>query len=361
MRLQRKAVIDRRFFLLIAGAVLARADRGHAADDLADMAARLASESNLCAVAVATLKGGQEARSLSASGCGSNPASDAVFQAASLSKPFVAYLALRMVQRGELSLDKPLSDILPSGYRHRQNIFALKAAPIVDLVPVDILRRVTPRMLLTHSSGFPNWSSNGALTPTFTPGTRWQYSGEGYVLLQQALETISQRPLQQLAEAELFGPLGLTSSAFKLTDSILPRLIPGSPKQLRFPYEIAPSSLYTSAADYVRFTAAVLSDKKMLALITSEPVKLPTSWGSAFRSTSLAWGLGWGIEASEAPAAIWHWGSNPGFRSLVMADLRSRDAIVVLTSADDGMPVAKTLVNAAIPGEHPGLELELVR
>ena len=44
-----------------------------------------------------------------------------------------------------------------------------------------------------------------------------------------------------------------------------------------------------------------------------------------------------------------------------MADLRSRDAIVVLTSADDGMPMAKALVNAAIPGEHPGLEFELVR
>jgi CubicO group peptidase (beta-lactamase class C family) len=156
-----KLPMDRRSFLLAAGAMMAHASRGHAADDPADMAARLASESRICAVAAATLKGGQAARGLSVSGCGARPDDDAVFQAASLSKPIVAYLVPRMVQPGEVSLDRPLSDIFPGGYPHRQNIFALKATLVVDLVPADILRLVTPRMLLSHSAGFPNWSSSG--------------------------------------------------------------------------------------------------------------------------------------------------------------------------------------------------------
>jgi len=284
-----------------------------------------------------------------------------VFQAASLSKPVVALLALRMVERGELALDQPVSRWLPDGYSHRQNIFSVKAAPIVDVVPVEILRQVTPRMLLSHSAGFPNWSASGPLLLGSTPGSRWQYSGEGYVLLQQILAIISGRPLQLLAEQELFEPLGMTGAAFEITDAIKARLVPGSPRQIRFPYEIASSSLYTTAGDYARFVAGVLNDEKLLSLTIDNPVALPSSWGGLFSSTSLGWGLGWGIEAREKPVSIWHWGANPGFRSLVLVDLRSRNAIVALTASDKGMPLAKTLVNAAIPGEHPALSLDSVR
>jgi hypothetical protein len=92
-----------------------------------------------------------------------------------------------------------------------------------------------------------------------------------------------------------------------------------------------------------------------------DPVALPSSWGSFFQSTSLAWGLGWGVEVREKPTSIWHWGSNPGFRSLVLADLHSRDAIVVLTASENGMEAAKMLVKTAIPDEHPGLDMDLVR
>lgn len=233
--------MDRRGFLLASCATLALAGRGHA-DDLDDQVARLASEGHVCAVSATMLRNGHEARALSASGCGANPGSDAVFQAASLSKPVVAYVVLRLARRGELSLDHPLSEIFPDGYQHRQNLFALKAAPIVDTVAVDVLRTVTPRLLLSHGAGFPNWASDGPLTQTSAPGTCWQYSGEGYVLLQRMLETLTGRPLQQLAEQELFAPIGLTNTAFKLTPAIQTQLVAGSPRQLRFPYEIAASS-----------------------------------------------------------------------------------------------------------------------
>jgi CubicO group peptidase (beta-lactamase class C family) len=331
---------------------MALAGRGHA-DDLDHQMARLASEGHICAVSAAVLRNGHEARSLSVSGCGTDPGSNAVFQAASLAKPVVAYIVLQLARRGEVSLDRPLSEIFPDGYLHRQNLFALKADPIVDTVPVDILRTVTPRLLLSHGAGFPNWASNGPLTQTFAPGTRWQYSGEGYVLLQRMLETLTGRPLQQLAEQELFAPIGLTNTAFKLMPAIQTQLVSGSPRQLRFPYEIAASSLYTSANDYARFMAAVLNDEQLLSSITRDPRKLS--------APHLSWGLGWGLEEQERPVSIWQWGSNPGFRSLAMANLQSRDAIVVLTSSDAGMPLAKTLLSSVMLGDHPALELDLVR
>lgn len=148
---------------------------------------------------------------------------------------------------------------------------------------------------------------------SFAPAARWQYSGKGYALLQRMLEVVTECPLQQLAEQELFAPIGLTDTALKLTPVIQPNLVAGAPRQLRFPYEIAPSSLYTSANDYARFMAAVLGDEQLLALIMRDPVKLP--------APRLSWGLGWGIEERGRSASIWHWGSNPGFRSLAMAGL----------------------------------------
>lgn len=44
-----------------------------------------------------------------------------------------------------------------------------------------------------------------------------------------------------------------------------------------------------------------------------------------------------------------------------MANLQSRDAIVVLTSSDAGMPLAKTILGSVMPGDHPALALDLVR
>src|SRR6201992_1299871 len=148
--------MDRRRFLLASYATMALGGRAHA-DDLEDQVARLASEGHICAVSAAVVRNGHEARSLSISGCGADPGSNAIFQAASLAKPVVAYVVLQLALRGEVSLDRPLSEIFPDGYPHRQNLFALRAAPIVDTVPVDVLRTVTPRLLLSHSAGCPHW------------------------------------------------------------------------------------------------------------------------------------------------------------------------------------------------------------
>src|SRR6185295_2724162 len=93
-----------------------------------------------------------------------------IFEAASISKPIVALGALDLVRRGALSLDTPLDAYLPEPY-----------------LPVD--RRastITARMVLGHTTGFPNWRPRGEpLALLRDPGTRFGYSGEGYVYLQR--------------------------------------------------------------------------------------------------------------------------------------------------------------------------------
>jgi len=312
-----------------------------------------------CAFAVARLRRGYLVIPSHAEDCRAASDSPTIFQAASLSKPVVATLALKLALRGKLDLNRPLSELLPDGYIHRQNLFALREPPIVDVVPSEMLKKVTARDLLSHTSGLPNWSSTGPLRLTFEPGARWQYSGEGYVLLQHLLQTLTGVPLNELAAVELFRPLGLRDCAFKLTERISQSLVPGRSasgkiNQLRFPFEIAASSLYTSAADYAKFMSSVLEDERLLSLVSHAPVPVP-------KAPNVYWGLGWGIERTFERSHIWHWGNNPGFRALAMADLSTKDAVVALAATETGMPRAKASLREALPGPHPGLDLDLVQ
>lgn len=311
-----------------------------------------------CTFTAATLKGGMIDAAVDES-CQSPVGTPAIFQAASLAKPVVATLALRLVLRGLLDLDQPISELLPHGYFHRQNLFALRESPIVDEVPRQILQKLTVRALLSHTSGLPNWSFKGPLQLNFEPGTQWQYSGEGFVLLQHVLHTLTGKPLQELTSAELFEPLGLKCFAFKITDQIAHSLVPGRSasgaiRQLRFPFEIASSSLYTTARDYALFMSSLLADERLLSLVTHAPVPVP-------KAPNVFWGLGWGIERVSEQSYIWHWGNNPGFRALAMADLGTKDAVVALVATENGMPLAKSFVRKTLPGPHPGLELSLVQ
>ena len=312
-----------------------------------------------CGLAVARVVRGQLDQQTEPESCRDFQGSVPVFQAASLAKPVVATLVLKRVLRGQLDLDQPASELLPDGYVHRQNLFALREPPRIDVVPIAVLKKLTARHLLSHTAGLPNWSNSEPLRTEDEPGKRWRYSGEGYVLLQHILQAQTGMSLDQLASSEVFEPLGMRHTAFKLTERVASSLVPGRSssgqvRQLRFPYEIAAGSLYTSAPDYGRFMAATLGDPQLLSLVLQGPVQVPNAKG-------VLWGLGWGLQQTTGGSALWHWGNNPGFRALAMADLNSNDAVVVLTASDRGMPQAKAIVRRLMPGDHPALDLGLVQ
>ena len=101
---------------------------------------------------------------------------DTVFEAASMSKPLAAYAALKLAEQGKLDLDRPLYEYLHEPY--------LKDEPLH--------RKITARMVMSHTTGFPNWRPGGwlgsePLTVDFEPGTKSGYSGEGFLYLQRVL------------------------------------------------------------------------------------------------------------------------------------------------------------------------------
>lgn len=322
----------------------------------ADTLPALADRLGVCAAAFVTLEAGQPSAPGAVSGC-EPPCpvrADTVFQVASLTKPVIAFVALQLVRDGRLDLRAPVSRYLPGGYAHRQNPFGGAKAKRFDQVTAHTLARIPVATLLNHSAGLPNWT-RGALQPEFEPGTRWQYSGEGYALLQAVIEAVTGQGIESTVARYVFEPLGMRHARLRLTDDIRGQVVGGSScvagdalgqgSQLDFHEPNAAASLYTTAADYAKLLSAWLADAELLRLTLAHTVAADAGLG-------LAWGLGWGIETAAGGPYLWQWGNNPGFRAFAMASVSSGNGFVLLTNSERGLPLAAPLARATVPAAH---------
>jgi len=69
---------------------------------------------------------------------------------------------------------------------------------------------------------------------------------------------------------------------------------------------------------------------------------------------NVAWGLGWGLEPAQH--CFFHWGHSPGFRAYVVGNRATQDAVVWFANAERGLRLAHSILPAAVPGEHPGVQ-----
>ncbi|MGH6986035.1 MAG: serine hydrolase domain-containing protein [Caulobacteraceae bacterium] len=306
----------------------------------------LLAQAQLPGAAYALVKGGK-IRSVGHCGTADQASGGAVnagtiFQAASLSKPLFAYLALQLVDAGVLPLDRPLVD------------------RIGDLLPKDDARArlITARHVLSHTTGLPNWRSpDRPLRCYFEPGSRFSYSGEGYVLLQVWLERETGKGLDALAKVLVFEPLNLRHSAFDRRSLQGEFAAPHDDNGRPFATPLPPApnsaaSLHTTAGDYATFLCAALTASR-LAESTARAWMQPNAAATARMWDSLdpqksgpinaaiAWGLGWGLDRTSA--SCFHWGDTPGFKGLVLGSLISQGGLVVLTNGDAGSSVAAKL------------------
>jgi CubicO group peptidase (beta-lactamase class C family) len=360
-----KRVRMRSLSLLLAMPVLSLTLSGCASSDHLDGTSKtvhdtlqtLAQRHHVCAVALAVIRDRKVDTVDAAAGCtpSMKPQADSVFQAASLSKPVFAYAVLKLVEQGKLALDAPVASYLPQGYRHQHD--PLKAEPS-DLVTDPRLQAITVRMVLNHTSGLPNWAG-GPLQIDTPPGSKWRYSGEGYVLLQRAVEAVSGQPLDSFMRAQVFGPLGMQRSDYVRSDRVAPYLLSGTKANGAPRTGIEPEnpnaafSLYTTAGDYGIFLAALLNDRATLARVTASPVTADAELG-------LEWGLGWGMERGQDDSTIWQWGNNPGYRGFAIASVRTGNGFVMLTNSENGLKLAQPLTHKILPGERKVFRFSMI-
>ncbi len=248
---------------------------------------------------------------------------DTLFEAASLSKVVLAVAVHDMAQDGLIDLDRPVAERVA---------FTDDAAT----------RSITPRHLLSHSGGLPNWRDEAGepLTSAFAPGTRFRYSGESFVLLGRLVEAVSGQTAAQVVEARVLRPAGMGRSTYgwargtepavawahdggggvlidkgpadyairrdagpprpvdrwTLADREKAAVALGKPAMPIFTTPNLAAGLWTTASDYARF----------LAFARRYP---PLSTPSIRVKGTLDWGLGWGLERSGGRRFAWHWGA----------------------------------------------------
>jgi CubicO group peptidase (beta-lactamase class C family) len=268
---------------------------------------------------------------------------DTIFAAASLTKPVFALGVMSLIDDGVFEMDRPLSEYLSDPYLAEDD----RAAPI------------TARMVLSHTTGLPNWREgsddrvhppDAGLRPRWVPGTRWGYSGEGFSYLQHVVEQLCAAPIGDLLAERVFRPLGMIDSSFSWPDADEPRLAIGHDnngvaKPLFRPpgAKAAAGGLFTTAPDYLRFLEHCLTHEHRMFV---EQAQI---------DQELSWGLGWGIEIGQH-TAVWQWGDDPGYKNFVIGRPTDRLGLVVLTNGDRGAEVYTALVTELLPGPHPALE-----
>ncbi len=267
--------------------------------------------------------------------------SNTIFEAASLSKCVFAYTVLRLYDKGVISLDTPLLHYI--GAYNRFN-------------PADPrYAKITARMVLRHTTGFPNWGDS-ILSFLFEPDSTFSYSGEGFQYLQYVVEKLTNQSLNELAQQEVFTPLGMTSTSYTWTDKFdtlaafgnSPDAINGHRKQM------AAASLLTSAHDYAIFLRALMNGKG-LKPDTYRMMLEHQSAGNWFHhrvteaNKHIWWGLGIGLQENETGKWIWQWGDNGDFKGFCIANPKTKEALVYFTHSKWGLHITTDILNAFFP------------
>jgi CubicO group peptidase (beta-lactamase class C family) len=268
-----------------------------------------------------------------------------VFWGASLSKPIVAYAALRLWEQRVLDPDRPLRTYLPAAYE--------PGDPRID--------QITARMVLSHTTGLPNWRPDGQPLRTLRPpGERFGYSGEGFVYLQRVIEQLTGEALDDHLRRAVLDPLGMTATHFVWNDDYDTRVAigyraDGTPHPIwKSDTANAAYSAYTTPRDLARLLLAVLGPD------SAQEFFLPETRAEMLRPhvnyrhlPALGWSLGWGIQQTANSFALWHWGSIPGFKTFAVAFPDRRFGIVLMTNSDNGLKVCERILTDVIGGDFP--------
>jgi CubicO group peptidase (beta-lactamase class C family) len=270
------------------------------------------------------------------------PAPDnAIFNIASMTKPVVAMLTLKLVEDGQWNLDEPL--------------FHYWIDPDVANDPMH--RKLTTRHVLTHQSGFTNWrwqNSTKKLIFFSEPGTQYQYSGEGFVYLGHALERKFKKSLVELADSILFKPIGMKDSRLYWDNNMDESRFafwhdakgnlydPSTPKDRGVN---AAGSLLTTTEDYCRFVIDVIAGAGLAPAIYNDMITPHVKL-----SKHDARGLGWGVESDlpNGEYALQHAGGDRGVQTMCIFLPKSKRGIVILTNGDNGMFVFRNVIKESI-------------
>jgi CubicO group peptidase (beta-lactamase class C family) len=293
---------------------------------------------------------------------------ETLFSAASLTKPVFAMEVRRLVREGRLEWRKPLQAYVPLGL-------------------TGDAAAITAEHVLTHATGLRNWrfDPREALAAAFPPGSRWQYSGEGYVLLQRVVEHLVGKPLGLHLNETVLPRLGMTRSTFTWSPEVEKAAVSGHgagggllEKSAVF-YEKAAHAVATKAGtttDRMRYDDMIEAARKFDGLPLPVTV-VPNTAGSLWTTVSdyatflqrsiedharhpeeyaarnrvnrhISWTLSWGVDSSLGAPGFFHWGDGSGVKNFAWWQPAAKTAVVIFTNGDHGASAYRVLLRRLI-------------
>jgi CubicO group peptidase (beta-lactamase class C family) len=264
------------------------------------------------------------------------------FRIGSMNKMFTAVATLQLVEQGKLALDDTVGKHLP-GYPNR-----------------DVATKVTVRHLLTHTGGTgdifgPEYDANrlqlrehgdyvklyGSRAPRFEPGSRFEYSNFGFVLLGAIIEAVSGESYYDYVREHVFGPAGMTSTdSLPESEEVPNRSIGYMRSSLGAPWQpntdwipwrgTAAGGGYSTVGDVARFADALTSNK-LLSLASTELLIT----GKVAMAPGIRYAFGF-ADARDKNGSGWvgHGGGAPGMNGDLRIYLKSGYVVVVLANLD---------------------------
>jgi serine-type D-Ala-D-Ala carboxypeptidase/endopeptidase len=256
---------------------------------------------------------------------------DTVFEIGSITKVFTSLLLAQAVQRGEVALDDPVAKYLPPNVK----------------VPERGGKRITLVDLAMHTSGLPREMSGkpsvrqlygflGGYNLTRDIGSQYEYSNLGMELLGHALARRAGVDYATLVRRRILEPLGMPSTAIRLSPGLKARLAMGHAPDLRavanWDLSALPGAgaLRSTTSDLLTFLAAELGDRDT-PLKAAMAAQLSSRRPTGTPGADVA--LGWNVSSGPLGEFFWHDGATGGYRTFVGFDPKARIGVVILSNA----------------------------
>jgi len=261
-----------------------------------------------------------------------------LFDAGSMSKTPFAFLVMKMVEQGTLSLDQPLYTYLPNP----------------DIAYDERYKLITARMILCHTSGLPNWrflNKDGKLDIKFMPGTQYLYSGEGFEYLANVvahLKNIQKNGLQDLFAKEVATPFGMQYAysvwgdyvaKHQATGHVDGKVATGWGLSASKPDFGAAYSLQTEAMSYAKLLIAMMREEGLKRETYDKMLKIQIKTPN----DDVYYGLGIMVKPSEFGNEYMHDGYNLNFSSAFMFNKEHNFGYVFFTNCNKGIEFNKNL------------------
>ena len=265
---------------------------------------------------------------------------------ASLTKPIVALLTLKLVNAGLWDLDERLWH------------YVIDPDVEGDKRHLDL----TTRHVLSHQTGLPNWrgnSTDGKLKFEFKPGTKYQYSGEGFDYLRKALEMKFGLQLETLLENWIFSPLKMNNTSLVWKEKFEENFAKWHSakgeqyKTVKYSKAHAADNLITTIEDYSKFMLHILRGAGL-----SEELQNEMKADQVRVSPLKHFGLGWWVDEQineHKDIALVHGGDDIGVHCIAFILPTSKRGLVIFTNSDNGTDAYMDVVNYYLEEDAKGI------